>query len=290
MVGRLRRHRVVPLAGVAPAVGDLGAAVADPAGHFAGPAALAAAVAAPAVAAAVAAAEEDSCRGIGRADRVGRVIGRARCYPVVADDTTAIPCPGCRVVVVEPSSADGRTVAEVARAVAAAALPVAVPAGPARAAEAVVVVDLDRSYSDSDAGDEVVDGTAAVSLAWASGPAFAGPGGRDAAAVGQLGHRARPAPVPACSAAEGAGWAGSSCRVFPREQRPFGSARTDRDHRAACWDRGGTSDIAGAASAADRTFGADDAADAVDALDDAEDDDAFHLCCLSWGRRGRHCW
>lgn len=239
-----------PTAGVDPAhqVDDLGAEVEDPLDHRVDR--LAAVVAAdPAVdpvvvvvvvghpVAVAAVTEEGSYRDFARADQADRETGRESWHPVVEDDTSAgHPSADCRDGVVEPIPAGVRRTAAEADPVAVAAVdPAAVPVDPDRLV-AAAEVGSGRNCLDNDAADAAaVDATVATNLGSALGLAVAAvdPDGRDVAAV-------VPDPDLACTAAEAVYWEESWNLVCRLVRPPFGSGRTDRDHRVACWGHGGT--------------------------------------------------
>lgn len=236
-----------PTAGVAPAhqVDDLGAEVEDPLDHRVDR--LAAVVAAgPAVDPVVvvvvghpvaAVTEEGSYRGSVRADQVDRETGRESWHPVVEDDTAAgHPSADCRDGVVEPIPAGVRRKAAEADRVAVAAVgPAAVPVDPDRL-EAAAAVGSGHNCWDNDAADAAaVDAIVATNLGsvWDLAVAAVDPGGRDVAVV-------VPDPDLACTAAEAVYWEESWNPVCRLVRPPFGSGRTDRDHRVACWGHGDT--------------------------------------------------
>lgn len=237
-----------PTAGVAPVhrVDDLGAEVEDPLDHrvdrfaavvAAGPAVDPVVVVAGHPVAVAAVTEEGSYRDSARADQADRGTGRESWHPVVEDDTAAgHPSADCRDGVVEPIPAGvRRTAAEADRVAVAAAGPAAVPVDPDRLVAAAEVGSGHNCWDNDAADAAAVDATVATNLGSALGLAVAAvdPDGRDVAAV-------VPDPDLACTAAGAVCWEESWNPVCRLVRPPFGSGRTDRDHRVACWGHGDT--------------------------------------------------
>lgn len=200
-----------------------------------------------------------------REDRAGRVIGLVRYCPVAVACTAAIH-EDCTAGVAAPNPAADVLRMEVPALAAAAAV---VPAIPPAGLPVVhpVPPEVARPHSGRNCSGNDAAGDAAAADGTEGGNLVLGfdPG------VAVAGRRRRRV---ACTAGVVGGSGGSSSRVC---RRP-GSGRTGQ----ACWGRGGSGDIADAASAVGRTASGDAAAGASDAAGAVGDGGACRgrrLCC-----------